>query len=81
MIIQEDDKYLCAYIVWKESVEKSKPVELREYLAEKLPDYMVPSYFVEMEKIPLTPNGKLDRKLLPEPEIKPVANYIAQRTP
>ncbi|HEY3305886.1 MAG TPA: AMP-binding protein [Candidatus Binatia bacterium] len=42
--------------------------ELRNFLKEKLPDYMIPSAFVKLESIPLTPNGKVDRKALPEPE-------------
>ncbi|MCP4157177.1 MAG: hypothetical protein GY757_56220, partial [bacterium] len=40
---------------------------LRDMLSEKVPDYMIPSYFVPLEKLPVTPNGKIDRKALPEP--------------
>ena len=43
------------------------PGNLREYLSAELPDYMIPSYFVPLDKIPLTPNGKLNRDALPEP--------------
>ncbi|OQX08972.1 MAG: hypothetical protein BWK80_47525, partial [Desulfobacteraceae bacterium IS3] len=42
--------------------------ELRTYLSEKLPDYMIPSHFVTMKAFQLTPNGKIDRKALPQPE-------------
>jgi acyl-CoA synthetase (AMP-forming)/AMP-acid ligase II/acyl carrier protein len=59
-----EDKYLCAYIV----ADREIPVmESREYLSAQLPDYMIPAYFVHMEKIPLTSNGKIDRKKLPDP--------------
>ena len=61
-------KYLCAYFV-AENTKESDVSEIREYLADQLPDYMVPAYFVQLEKIPLTPNGKIDRKALPSPEI------------
>ena len=52
---------------------------LREYLSRTLPDYMIPSYFVQIDKIPLTPNGKIDRKALPEPEVKSGKEYVAPR--
>ncbi|WP_413003710.1 amino acid adenylation domain-containing protein [Paenibacillus sp. 1P03SA] len=53
---------LCAYVASSETVSVS---DLRAYLAEKLPDYMIPTHMVRLERIPLTPNGKLDRKALP----------------
>ncbi|BFH14940.1 non-ribosomal peptide synthetase [Paenibacillus melissococcoides] len=55
---------LCAYVVASGQAPVS---ELRDYLAAKLPDYMIPSHFVPLEHIPLTPNGKLDRRALPAP--------------
>jgi len=64
---QDGDKRLVAYVV---SLSESKidADELRNFLKQKLPDYMLPSAFVQLEKIPLTPNGKVDRKALPAPE-------------
>jgi amino acid adenylation domain-containing protein len=69
-----NERYLCAYIV---SDKEQITSELREYLSEKLPEYMIPSYFVQVEHIPLTPNGKIDRKALPDPGIKAGEGYIA----
>ncbi len=53
--------------------------KLSDYLAEQVPDYMVPTYFMEMPEMPLTVNGKIDRKKLPEPNIRTITadNYIA----
>src|SRR5207237_7957374 len=45
-----------------------RPDQLRRFLQEKLPDYMVPSYFILLDAFPLTPNGKIDRKALPAPQ-------------
>lgn len=60
---QSGDKRLVAYIVGEGSLE-----EWREYLKIKLPIHMIPSYFVEMKELPLTINGKVDRKSLPIPD-------------
>ncbi|UCH93124.1 MAG: amino acid adenylation domain-containing protein [Candidatus Aminicenantes bacterium] len=65
------EKYLCAYIAPK-SINISK---LREYLAKKLPDYMIPSFFMPIEKLPLTASGKINRKVLPEPVIEMGGDY------
>ena len=61
------DKILVAYF---EARQGSSPdvTDLRNYLKKDLPDYMIPSAFVRMEKLPLTANGKIDRKALPSPE-------------
>jgi amino acid adenylation domain-containing protein/thioester reductase-like protein len=72
------DKYLCAYIV--AGGEPSVP-ELREYLAQKLPAYMIPSFFTFLDKLPLTPNGKIDRNMLPQPDrnVNADEDYTAPR--
>jgi iturin family lipopeptide synthetase A len=61
VIIQVKAQYLYAYIVAGREFNVS---ELKEYLLKEMPDYMVPSYFVKVDKIPLTPNGKVDRLAL-----------------
>ena len=68
------DKYLCANVV---STIELTAAELREYLFEKLPDYMIPSYFVFLESIPLTSNGKVDYSSLPVPEPESIEKYTA----
>ena len=68
------DKFLCAYIV---PVDGVNIPGLKQFLSGKLPGYMIPAYFIPIEKIPLTPNGKLDKKSLPLPNIKAGDNYVA----
>jgi non-ribosomal peptide synthase protein (TIGR01720 family) len=59
-----DDHRLAAYVVTDESVPTS---ELRTWLAERIPDFMVPTYVVRLDELPLTVNGKVDRTALPDP--------------
>ncbi|HLP46625.1 MAG TPA: amino acid adenylation domain-containing protein, partial [Candidatus Kapabacteria bacterium] len=73
---ESGDKYLCAYIV--PMGEPAIP-DLREYLAKMLPDYMVPTYFVYLDKIPLTANGKIDHRALPKTGVKELKEYIMPR--
>ncbi len=69
----ENSKYLVAYYV--SDVEIWVP-ELRSFLSAKLPDYMIPAYYVHLDHLPLTTNGKLNQKVLPEPEFKTVEQYV-----
>ncbi|HEY9810090.1 MAG TPA: amino acid adenylation domain-containing protein [Halomicronema sp.] len=64
----EGEKNLVAYIVLKSGTKSIH--HIREFLKEKLPAYMIPSALVLLDKIPMTPNGKIDRKALPEPEFE-----------
>ncbi|HEY1528469.1 MAG TPA: non-ribosomal peptide synthase/polyketide synthase [Candidatus Angelobacter sp.] len=87
-ITREDvpgEKRLVAYMVMKEDGQEKREESsrwLRGYLQEKLPEYMVPSAFVAMAEFPLSPNGKVDRQALPQPEIRAdEETYVAPRTP
>ncbi|MDQ1350574.1 MAG: hypothetical protein QG657_876, partial [Acidobacteriota bacterium] len=71
------NKYLCAYIVTES--EGFKLSELREYLSAVLPDYMIPARYMFLDKIPLTPIGKIDRKALPKPDGAIEKTYILPR--
>ena len=74
----DSDKRLVAYIV-ADQQQKPTTDELRRFLKQKLPDYMVPSAFVFSDALPLTPNGKIDRRALPAPDQlkqKPASTFV-----
>ncbi|CAG0933459.1 partial surfactin family lipopeptide synthetase A, partial [Thermoflexales bacterium] len=75
------EKRLVAYLVPREGQELSSR-ELRRFLSEKLPEYMIPSIFLSLQAMPLNPNGKVDRKALPVPNgerSSSAENYAAPR--
>ena len=73
---------LVAYVVWREGRAAVTSADLRGFLRERLPDYMVPSAFVVLERLPLTPSKKVDRRALPAPQQSERGEgYVAPRTP
>jgi amino acid adenylation domain-containing protein len=78
VVVVKEDQYLCAYIVSDKAFSQLTS-KLKEFLSKDLPDYMIPTYFVQLERIPLTPNNKIDRKVLPAPDITPAPGYSAPR--
>ena len=80
---QPGDLRLVAYITPRPGVQPTLP-DLRRFLGERLPEYMVPTAFVSLETMPTTPNGKVDRRSLPEPQwaqASGAGEYVAPRTP
>ncbi|MFN6464051.1 MAG: non-ribosomal peptide synthetase [Nostoc sp. DedVER02] len=74
------NKRLVAYVVPQKEVTPTTD-ELRQFLDDKLPGYMVPSVFVMLESLPLTPNGKVDRRALPAPDLQQeLSNYVMPNT-
>ena len=63
-----DNKYLCCYFIADREIS---PEELSDYAAESLAHYMVPEVFIQLEKMPITQNGKIDKKALPKPVAQP----------
>ncbi|RUA18047.1 MAG: non-ribosomal peptide synthetase, partial [Clostridia bacterium] len=85
VIVREDapgDKRIIAYFV-PESGAEIDLGQLRSFMREVLPEYMVPSFFVQLEAMPLTPANKIDRKALPAPDAStliPTREYIPPNT-
>ena len=86
VILREDspsNKQLVAYVVASNDASSELVPQLRHYLQARLPDYMMPSAFVLLEALPLTPNDKVDRRALPAPETPSdrTDNLVPPRTP
>ena len=76
------DKRLVAYVVSRQA--DLTTTELYHFLKESMPQYMIPSFFVLLESLPLLPNGKVDLRSLPQPDqTRPIqaTSYVAPRTP
>ncbi|HST47695.1 amino acid adenylation domain-containing protein [Jatrophihabitans sp.] len=79
VLLREDDpgdKHLVGYVVGSSTVEA-----VREQLRQRLPEHLVPTRWVRLDRLPLTVNGKLDRRALPAPEPDGATGYQAPRTP
>ncbi|MEM6252546.1 MAG: amino acid adenylation domain-containing protein [Cyanobacteria bacterium P01_D01_bin.156] len=78
----EQEKTLVAYVVPKEAAEDSDSLtkKLRSDLLATLPDYLVPTLWVQMEALPQLPNGKVNRRALPRPEVQSRGIYVAPRS-
>ncbi|MGF1489500.1 MAG: amino acid adenylation domain-containing protein, partial [Prochloraceae cyanobacterium] len=79
-IVTAKDEILVAYLVL-EGTTNNKQQDIKDYLKQQLPEYMIPSAFVVLETFPLTPNGKIDRKALPLPDLESIdrKEYIPPR--
>jgi amino acid adenylation domain-containing protein len=87
VVIDREDvpaqKRLVAYLVTESSQQLSLP-QLRSFLKQRLPDYTIPSAFVQLKTLPLTSNGKVDRRALPAPDptrLEPEETFVAPRSP
>jgi amino acid adenylation domain-containing protein/non-ribosomal peptide synthase protein (TIGR01720 family) len=83
VIVREDElktKRLYGYFIPKTEALTSQ--EFRQFIQDRLPDYMIPAFLISLESFPLTPNGKVDRRALPIPEINPneLENYATPST-
>jgi amino acid adenylation domain-containing protein len=77
------DRHLVAYLVINENPSPSIS-EIRSFLKQKLPEYMIPSAFVLLDALPRTPNGKVDHRALPAPDLERSrleTKFVAPRTP
>ncbi|NKF08874.1 amino acid adenylation domain-containing protein, partial [Clostridium gasigenes] len=68
---EKDEKYLCAYYVSEKEINKDS---LKDHLREALPEYMIPTYYIYLNKMPLTNNGKIDKRKLPEVDLEALIN-------
>ncbi|ANH80438.1 hypothetical protein A8C56_05040 [Niabella ginsenosidivorans] len=79
---QEGGKYLVGYFTKGAGGTEPERAYIRKQLSRALPDYMIPDFFVELDVIPLTSNGKVDKRALPEPDVRAMQKglYVAPVT-
>lgn len=76
----EDPQHAFVCLYYNEDISFDE-IDIRKRMEQYLPYYMIPSYFVKVDEVPMLPNGKMNRKALPKPEVKPEkADYEAPRT-
>ncbi|MEI8703606.1 amino acid adenylation domain-containing protein [Pseudoalteromonas sp. B62] len=82
VVTYHQDSYLVGYVLSETGNEDIKTAQLRTQLQLRLPEHMVPSIFMSIDKMPLTTNGKVDRKRLPEPDLNQMmqVQYVAPTT-
>src|SRR5437588_3960673 len=83
VVAHGDEKRLAAYLVISNGTNPTA-LELRRLVTSELPEYMAPSIFVRLDKLPTTPNGKVDRSALPEPDLDNTLRdetFVAPRNP
>jgi len=83
VIVREDvpgRQQIVAYLIPEVQPEDVDVWELRRYLKQRMPEYMVPAAFVVLEAFPLSPSGKTDKRLLPKPELLDQGQYVAPAT-
>jgi amino acid adenylation domain-containing protein len=79
---QDGERELVAYPVYREGATAVQASDIKTYLGELLPAYMLPAYYLSLERLPLSANGKIDRKALPDPEelsLPAGTTYVAPR--
>jgi len=85
VVAREDtpgDKRLVAYLVTQAGQSLPETSTIRSKLAQSLPEYMLPAHFLQLEQLPLTPSGKIDRRVLPAPDTtRSEIGYVPPRTP
>jgi amino acid adenylation domain-containing protein len=81
---KQTGKYLVAYVVLEIREEQPTAQQLQHFLHARLPDYMIPALFVMLERLPRTPSGKIDRRILPVPDegqLRSEKEMVAPQTP